>query len=498
MELRAKAGDILKERSDAAVFTAFENEGPRGLLADADKMLGGVISRAFKTGEFTGKADEVIFFHTGSALKGGPERVVVAGLGKKDKLRKDLVMRAAGSSAAALRRLNLKDITVAEDIAPPDMSLTDAANLWVQGAILGLYSFDTFKAPDPKKKELRRMTFIARDRKAEGQARAGADTGKAIADSVCVARDMINTPANEMTPTVMAAVAKKIAREFGLKIKVLEEKDCRKLGMGAFLGVAAGSTQPPKFIVMEYGRARKRPVVLVGKGITFDSGGISIKPVDGMEKMKYDMAGGAAVLGVMRAVAALKLPVNVVAVVPVTENMPDGGALKPGDVVRAMNGKTIEIISTDAEGRLILADGLCYAQRYKPSAVIDIATLTGACVIALGDQAVGMMGNDPALMASVRRAGDAVHERVWELPMWDEYLERMRGDVTDLKNAAGRQAATVTAGKFLEEFVGGTTPWVHLDIAGTAWEEKGRPYVPKGAIGTGVRLLTEFLMGSTD
>jgi leucyl aminopeptidase len=491
MELRTKAGDILKEKSDAAVFTAFEGEGTRGLLKEADEMLGGIVSRAFKSGEFTGKTDEVIFFHAGPGLKGGPDRIVVAGLGKKEKFRPDTVMRAAGASAAALRRLNLKDITVAGDIAP-GMSLTDAASLWAQGAILGLYSFDTFKTPDPKKKELRRMTFIAGDRKAEGQARAGADAGRIIADSVCAARDMINAPANEMTPTIMAEAAKKIAREFKLKIRILEEKDCRKLGMGAFLGVASGSRQPPKFIVLEYGRAGKRPVVLVGKGITFDSGGISIKPVDGMEKMKYDMAGGAAVLGAMRAVAALKLPVNVVAVVPVTENMPDGGALKPGDVVRAMNGKTIEIISTDAEGRLILADGLCYAGRYKPSAIIDIATLTGACVIALGDLAIGMMGNDPGLMAKVRSAGDAVHERVWELPMWDEYLERMKGDVTDLKNVGGRQAATITAGKFLQEFVG-ETPWVHLDIAGTAWEEKGRPYVPKGAIGTGVRLLVELL-----
>lgn len=494
MEFRTKAADILKERSDAAVFTVFE-DGARGpLLEEADKMLGGMISRAFKTGEFAGQKDEVIFFHTRPELRGAPERVVVAGLGKKEKFRPDNLMRAAGSAAAVLRRLNLKDVTVSADIAE-DIPMKDAANLWTQGMVLGLYSFDQFKAPDPKKKGLRKVTFITRDRNTEVEARAGSDTGKVIADSVCFARDMINTPANEMTPTIMAARAKKIAREFGLKLKVLEEKDCMKLGMGAFLGVARGSSQPPKFIVLEYGRGRKRPMALVGKGITFDSGGISIKPVEGMEKMKYDMAGGAAVLGVMRAVAALKLPVDVVAMVPVTENMPDGGALKPGDVVRAMNGKTIEIISTDAEGRLVLADGLCYAARYKPRSVIDIATLTGACVIALGDQAVGMMGNDHGLMDGVRRAGDAVRERVWELPMWEEYLDRMKGDVTDLKNVGGRQAATVAAGKFLEQFVD-DTPWVHLDIAGTAWEEKGGPYTPKGAIGTGVRLLTEFLMGS--
>ena len=494
MEYKAKIAGILKEKCDAAVLTFFEDGQITGILKEADEKLGGVIGRAISQGEFTGKRDETVVFRAAGAFKGGPDKLVVVGLGKKEKFRPEVVMRAGGASSSMLRGLGLKEVTAVPDA---DGLVGDelAARLWTQGSALGLYSFETFKSPDKDKKELKRLTFVAADRETERAYRKGSSDGLAIAESVALARDMINTPANEMTPAVMAERAKKVGREFKVKVKVLDEGDCKELGMGAFLGVASGSVQKPRFITMEYRGAKKdeKPVVLVGKGITFDSGGISIKPSEGMEKMKYDMAGGAAVIAALRAAAALKLPVNVVGLVPATENLPSGSALKPGDVVRAMNGKTIEIISTDAEGRLVLSDALCYAQRYKPAAVIDIATLTGACVIALGDLAIGMMGNDQGLLAKVREAGEAAWERVWELPMWDEYLERMKGDVTDLKNVGGRQAATITAGKFLQEFVGGL-PWVHLDIAGTAWEEKGKPYVPRGATATGARLLVEFLM----
>ncbi len=492
MEIKVKSGNILKEKSDAAVFAVFENGAPQGLLADADKALGGVIAQAFKSREFSGKKNEVIFFHAGKALVGGPGRVMVVGLGKKDKFRPASLMSAAASAGQTARRLGYKDISISiESVA--DAGVKDAASLWTQGLVLGLYTFTEFRKPDPEKKEVARATLVVQEKAGEADAKAGAQEGGIIADSVNFSRDMINTPANEMTPTVMAQGAKKVAREFGVKLKVLEEDDCYKLGMGAFLGVAKGSEQAATFIVMEYsgGKPKAAPTVIVGKGITFDSGGISLKPTEGMEKMKYDMAGAAAVIGAMRAVAALKLPVNVVALAPCTENLPSGSALKPGDVVKSMNGKTSEIISTDAEGRLVLSDALCYAAKYKPKAVIDIATLTGACVIALGDQAIGLMSNDADLTAKVKEAADATNERVWELPMWDEYLEAMKGTVTDLKNVGGRAAATVTAGKYLQEFV--DYPWVHLDIAGTAWEEKGTPITPKGAKGTGVRLFVEYL-----
>jgi len=493
MEIKIKTAEILGEKSDAAIITVFEGDKPKGVVADADRATGGALCRAQAAGEFTGKAGETLTLPIKDFSKDAPARIMFAGLGTRDKFKADTLRRTAGKAASVCRNRGFKEVTaLVADTA--GLTPSESARLWAEGSALALYSYDTFKTPDPKKKELKRLTLITSDRAAEAAIRKGSTAGAAIAEAVCFARDMINAPANEMTPTHMAECAKKTAKEFGLKYKALEAGDCKKLGMGSYLGVSLGSVQPPKFIILEYNGGKKgaKPTVIVGKGITFDSGGISIKPSEGMEKMKYDMAGGAGVIGAIRAVAALKLPVNLVALVPASENLPSGSALKPGDVVRAMNGKTIEIISTDAEGRLVLADALCYAARYKPEAVIDIATLTGACVIALGDLAIGMMGNNAELIAKVRDAAEASSERVWELPMWDEYLERMKGDVTDLKNVGGRQAATVTAGKFLQEFVGADMPWVHLDIAGTAWEEKGQPYIPKGARGTGVRLLVEY------
>ncbi len=492
MDIKIKRGSVSGEKSDAAVFVLFEGERPKGALAEIDGAQGGVISRTIASGEFTGKQGETALFHLVSGT--GPERIILAGLGRRGKFSPDSLMRAAGAAAGLARKTGLKEISV--DSGPPEgISLNRFASLMAQGMLLALYNFDTFKKAESNKK-VKSVALLASDRAAEAALKKGAAEGRIIADSVNFAKDMINAPANEMTPSVMAARAKAAAKDVGLKLKVLEADDCKKLGMGAFLGVAKGSRQPPKFIVMEYrggkpADRRQGPYVIIGKGITFDSGGISIKPSEGMEKMKYDMAGAGAVIAAIRCAAALKLPVNLVAIAPCTENMPGGAALKPGDMVRAMNGKTIEIISTDAEGRLVLADALCYAARYKPRAVIDIATLTGACVIALGDFAIGLMGNDRKLIDDVREAGEAGNERAWELPMWDEYVDAMKGDVTDLKNVGGRKAATVTAGKFLQEFV--DYPWAHLDIAGTAWEEKGRPYCPKGATAVGVRLIVEFL-----
>ncbi len=492
MDIKIKRGSVSSEKSDAAVFTLFEGERPDGALAEIDDMQGGVISRTIASGEFTGKRDETALFHLVS--KAGPARVILAGLGKRDKFTPDNLMRAAGAAAGLARKSGFREISA--DASLPEISSRDFASIFSQGALMALYDFNKFKSAEKNKKEIKTLTFFTEDKAEEAALKKGAAEGRIIADSVNFAKDMINAPANEMTPSVMASRAKAAAKDVGLKLKVLDEDDCHKLGMGAFLGVAKGSKQPPKFIVLEYsgGKKSESPFVIIGKGITFDSGGISIKPSEGMEKMKYDMAGAGAVIAAIRCAAALKLPVNLVAIAPCTENMPGGAALKPGDMVRAMNGKTIEIISTDAEGRLVLADALCYAARYRPRAVIDIATLTGACVIALGDFAIGLMGNDKELTGEIIKAGESANERAWELPMWDEYLDAMKGDVTDLRNVGGRKAATVTAGKFLQEFV--DYPWAHLDIAGTAWEEKGRPYCPKGATAIGVRLIVEFLRGN--
>jgi len=314
-----------------------------------------------------------------------------------------------------------------------------------------------------------------------------------IAESTIMARDMVSSPGADMTPARVADKARELAKEFKLKVRVLERKQMETLGMGGLLGVASGSAQPPKFIIVEYRNGGRKPfIALVGKTLTFDTGGISIKPAENMDKMKDDMAGGAAVLGALRTAAALKLPLNIVGLLPAAENMPGGRAYRPGDVLRTLSGQTIEIINTDAEGRLILSDALAYACRYKPAMIVDIATLTGACRIALGQEASGLLGSNDGLKQKMRAAGDITGERVWELPLWDGFYELIKSDIADMKNSGGRDGGTITAACLLSKFVQ-KYPWVHLDIAATAWTEKDRPYTPKGATGIGVRILTQFL-----
>jgi leucyl aminopeptidase len=310
-----------------------------------------------------------------------------------------------------------------------------------------------------------------------------------IVKAANLARDMVNTPANDMTPSVLVKYARSLEN---VSVKVIDENNARKLGMGAYISVARGSDEPPKFIVMTYRKKNGPPLVLIGKSITFDSGGISLKPAKGMEKMKYDMAGGAAVLGVMKAVSDLKLPLHLIAILPATENLPGGSASKPGDVVKTLSGKTVEIISTDAEGRLVLADAIGYAKKLRPEAIIDIATLTGACSIALGNEAIAMMGNDDTLLNKMKMASDETNEKVWQMPLYDEYGEYIKSDIADLKNSSGPSGSLVTAGYFIKEFAG-TVPWVHLDIAGTAWTDRDRTYIRQGATGIGVRLLLNLL-----
>jgi leucyl aminopeptidase len=297
-----------------------------------------------------------------------------------------------------------------------------------------------------------------------------------------------------MTPADLAKISLSLRRK-NLSVRILDGKDAAKLGMNSYLSVARGSKEPPKFIILDYKGSGKKPLVLIGKSITFDSGGLSLKHADSMEKMKYDMAGGAAVLGVFKAVSELQMPVHLVGLLAATENLPGGSATKPGDVVRSFEGKTIEIVNTDAEGRMTLVDAIGYAKKFRPYAIIDIATLTGACSIALGDGAMAMMGNEVQLMDKIRRAGDITYERVWRMPLFEEYKEYLKSDIADLKNTGGRTGSLVSSAYFLKEFAG-NTPWAHLDIAGTAWSEKDKPYIPKGAVGIGVRLLTNMIKES--
>jgi leucyl aminopeptidase len=498
MEVTGKAGGLDKESVDAIVLMLYEGATvPRGVAATVDKALDGAVTALLREGEFTGKLRQQSVLHAQGRLKS--KKVVLAGLGKPEKLTLEGLRQAAGSAAHYARDLRAATIAVAvEGAEQAHIGLPEAAQAIAEGMVLALYRFDKFKTEENDRPEVTAVTLIASNRQQAKAVQQGAEIGRILGESANFARSLVNHPSNEMTPTILAEQARQMAQECHLKCEILDRKDLEKLSMGLFLGVAQGSEQPPKFIILEHrgGKRGQGNIVFVGKGITFDSGGISIKPADGMERMKYDMSGGAAVIGALRAMALLQAPQNVIGLVPATENLPSGKATKPGDVHRAMNGKTAEIINTDAEGRLILGDALAYAARYKPIACVDLATLTGACVVALGHEAIGMMGNaqGEALMERIRKAGTRTGERVWQLPLWDEYLEYVKSDVADVKNVGmGRAAGTIAGAAFLVKFVDGY-PWVHLDIAGTAWADREQPYKPKGGTGVGARLLTQMVL----
>jgi leucyl aminopeptidase len=373
------------------------------------------------------------------------------------------------------------------------MGARETARAAAEGAKLGLYRFIKHKSAADGH-ELETFWLLA-DEEGLEEAKDGADLGEKVATGSVLARDLANEPSNIATPEYLAQKAREIAEKYGMELAVLDRAEIEAEGLVGLATVGRSASNEPRFIVLEHRKGGDPPVVLVGKAVTFDSGGISIKPTAGMEDMKFDMSGGAAILGAMEAVGALDLPLNIVALVPATENLPGGDAFKPGDVLEMHSGKTVEIVTTDAEGRLILADALSYARRYEPSAVIDCATLTGACVVALGSHASGLMGNDEDLIAEVQTAGEATGERAWPLPLFDEYTEQIKGDTADIKNSGGRGGGALTAGAFLKEFA--DFPWAHLDVAGTAYGKKGNAYTTKGATGVPTRLLVEFLIGRT-
>lgn len=468
-----------EHRCDALVLPLLEKEGIRPYEA-LDRSLDGLPSRAAK-GEFSGKHNEVFLLQTYGKIR--PERVLLVGLGKRKEVTRERLRQAGGKAASYLRGLGLRDIAISTaTVSRLKMKPVD----FLEGSLLSQYRFGRYKKEEDRK-GLRSMTILSglsgEDLKAEIRW-----TG-AVAAATHFARDLVNTPANDMTPSALVRAARSLK---DVTVKVIDKKEAERLGMGAYLSVTRGSMEPPRFIVLTYKGKDIPPVALIGKSITFDSGGISLKPSEGMEKMKYDMAGGAAVLGVMKAASEAGLPVHIVGVLPATENLPGGSASRPGDVVKSIEGKTIEIVNTDAEGRLALADAIGYVKRFKPEAIIDIATLTGACSIALGGEAIAMMGNDEGLIKDMEAASEETSERVWRMPLYDEYREYIESDIADLRNTSGKSGSLVTAGYFLKEFAG-KAPWVHLDIAGTAWTDKDRPYTPKGATGIGVRLLLNFI-----
>ena len=458
------------------------------MLLTVDTTLGGVIARSLAQRAFRGGRDETMHF-AGAAT--GPSRILLIGLGKAT----DRVSALRRVGAVAARQASRMGVgALAFYAGTLDARETEALAL---GLAAGAWDYTDTKTPPPAD-ERRAPLTSARIHGADAAALAsGVASGVAIAEGHSLARTLGMMPGNLCTPEFLAGTARDIAARHNMKVTVLGRAEMEKEGMGSLLCVAQGAPQEdPKLIVLEYngGAAGLAPVALVGKGLCFDSGGISIKPAQGMEWMKFDMCGAAGVLGAMEAIARLKLPVNVVGLIGSTTNMPSGTAFKPGDVVKSMSGKFIEIINTDAEGRLVLADVLSYAARFKPSAVIDAATLTGACVIALGHTASGVMGNNEALVSEVLSAGTRAGEPGWQLPMWDDYKELIKSDVADIRNSGGRPAGTISAALFLAEFAG-DYPWVHLDIAGTAYTESDLATVPRGPTGVPVGTFVEFVRG---
>ncbi|MBC7545940.1 MAG: leucyl aminopeptidase [Candidatus Sericytochromatia bacterium] len=495
MELLIETGALAQAADEAIVVTVFEDakEFPLSTAA-VDTALGGSVRDLLDSGDFKGKRNETALLRTAGKIPA--KRVLVVGLGKQADLTMDRTREAIGKAARQLKDMGLKTFTTAIPGDGGSLSAAQQGQAIAEGLILGTYAMDEYRTQKREDiKNLDRATVRTAETNADFE--AGFQTGRKIAGGTVLARNLTSRPGNVCTPTMLARTAEELAAESHgvLKTTVFSYEECKTMGMGAFCAVAQGSEEPAKFIVMEYkpANAKGKPVAIIGKGITFDTGGISIKPGAGMEAMKYDMAGSAAVIGAMKALIHLQLPLHVIGIVPSTDNMPSGGAYKPGDVLVSLSGQTIEVVNTDAEGRAVLCDALTYAARtFKPEWMIDLATLTGACVVALGHHAIGMIGTDNALMDTVRSAGDLTGEKVWELPFWDEYQDLLKSDIADMKNSAGRDAGTIAGAVFLGKYVE-KTPWVHLDIAGTAWADKDKPYVPKGAVGVGVRLLTEIL-----
>jgi leucyl aminopeptidase len=456
-----------------------------------DRRLGGLLSSILKTEKFEGKPGQISYFQTGGRIRAA--RVIAVGLGPKKEAGAEALRRG---TAAALRRGRDLGAAAAAVFMPSDgVSAQQRAHAVVEGAILGTYRFDKY-LKEKSDKAIESVLVVEPEARHRAAAQQGLRLGEIWAASTCLTRDLVNEPPNVVTPTYLARRAAEVARAGGLKLKILDRADCARLGMGAYLGVAQGSEEPPKFIHLTYapkGRPRRR-IAVIGKGITFDSGGLDLKTADGMLRMKDDMSGAAAVLGVFQALPKLRLPIEVHGLIAATENMPSGTAQRPGDIVRAMNGLTIEIGNTDAEGRLTLADALAYAARViKPDEIVDMATLTGAIVMALGLGVSGVFATDEALASRVLAATEAAGERMWRLPLHEEYKEGIKSEIADLNNVSSqRGGGAIVAALFMRDFTG-DLPWAHLDIAGTAFAERDLPLGPRGGTGVGVRTMLHYL-----
>ena len=491
MEFSIKSGSPEKQRSACVVIGVFE---PRKLTLPAellDNAAGNYISDIIRRGDMEGKSGATLLLHNvpGTLC----ERVLLVGLGKEKEFREKEYRDAIRCAVKTLNETGAFDGTLF--LTETTVKKRSVAWRIRQATIVAqetVYRFDDFKSKkDEVRRPLRKLTFAVERRSELAAAEEAMTQGLAIAAGMALAKNLGNLPGNVCTPAYLGETAKKIAHEYGIDCQVLERADMDALGMHSLLSVAKGSHQPPKLIVLQYkgGRSDEKPLVLVGKGITFDSGGISLKPGADMDEMKYDMCGAATVLGTIKAIAQMKLPINLTVIVPASENMPGGAASKPGDIVTSMSGQTIEILNTDAEGRLVLCDALTYAERFEPETVIDVATLTGACVVALGHVATGLFANNDGLARELAHAGDEAHDRAWKMPLWDDYQDLLKSPFADMANIGGRYAGSISAACFLSRF-SKKFEWAHLDIAGTAWKSGA----DKGATGRPVPLLTHYLL----
>jgi len=479
--------------TDALVTYVFENgEFAQGHIGELDKLTGGLLRRLSKSGEVTGKSLEMTLLHAPAGIKAA--RLLIVGAGKRDQFNAITLRKVAG---AALRHLKSRSAHSMVFLAREGDATDETAQAIVESVIAADFETDKYKTDKKNDKFIDSLAIAGFGEREKGAGEKGIARGRIIAEAQNFTRDLVNEPSNKLTPSILAEKAAAMAKEAGLAIDILDEKRIAELKMGALLSVAQGSIEPPRMIVITYTPPNPKPeapvVGLVGKAVTFDTGGISIKPADGMEKMKYDMAGGATMLGIMKALAALKPSVKVICVVPATENMPGGRAQKPGDIQTAMSGKTIEVLNTDAEGRLILADGVHYAKQLGATHLVDAATLTGAIVVALANVNVGVFGSEQAwtdrLLASAKAAG----EKMWQLPMDEEYRELIKGSFADIQNiGSGKGGGSITGAWFIREFAG-DTPWIHLDIAGTAWNDDAKPWLAKGPTGVGLRTLVHLV-----
>ncbi|MBX3288569.1 MAG: leucyl aminopeptidase [Acidobacteria bacterium] len=495
MEFQGISSDFPKSNADALAVVVFKGEkaGAAG-IKELDGLTGGQIAAAIKDGEIKGASGETAIFRlkAGGGIKAS--RLLVIGCGEKDKFKLSDVAIAAGTATRCVRKLNLTSVAFSPRF---DGDAVEIAQQSAQGSVTSQFELDKYKTADKETKEVKKFAVFVEGAK-PADLKKGISRGQIIGESMNFTRDLANEPPNILTPTEMANRASKIAKEAGLKFEALDEAKMKKLGMGSLLSVSAGSEQPAKLIVLRYTPAKSTAkkgdlLALVGKGITFDTGGISLKPGENMDAMKYDMSGGATVLGTMRAIGLLKPSVPVLGIVAAVENMPDGRATRPSDVVTAMNGKTVEILNTDAEGRLVLADAVAYAEKQGATRIIDMATLTGAVIIALGEHNTGIMGNDQAQLEDVIACGKEVGENFWQLPLSEEYSKQIKSDIADVKNIGPRmKAGTIMGAAFIQEFID-KAKWTHLDIAGTAWNDSAKPHQAKGPTAVALRTLIKYV-----